>query len=229
VIQGTSTIDNAVRVAAPATEPLELPDVELLQVIYEIAYDQRESLLPPALHPVSPPCIALSFIQAPGFTLGEVRVLCRSGMRTRGYHLGGWIDDAAMAEVLTAGWGYSLTVADVRLDRRYHGTRALVVVDGRIVVETGHHRPTPIAPSDLQYTSSMHPVELDRGVRLLQVERAYDFKQAERGTPFLTVLEGPVTATSPVSASSASADVVLKPPRFACRPDVWAFEGTEPL
>lgn len=32
-----------------------------------------------------------------------------------------------------------------------------------------------------------------------------------------------------VSASSARADVTLKPVRFACRPDVWAFEGTEPI
>ena len=31
------------------------------------------------------------------------------------------------------------------------------------------------------------------------------------------------------SASSAIADVTLKPIRFVCRPDVTAFEGTEPI
>jgi hypothetical protein len=221
VIQGTATIESAVRVTQPATEPLELPGATLLQVIYEVPYRERETLVPPALHPVSPPCIAVSFLAAPGFTLAEKRVLCRSGMRTRGYHLGGWINDAAMAGVLAEGWGYSLTVADVSLDRRYHGTVGRV--DG--VLEVGHTRPLQISGGDLQYTASMHPVELDRGVRLLQVERSYDFKQAERGTPFARGVD----ATHPVSASSATADVVLKPPRFACRPDVWAFEGTEPL
>ena len=225
MISGAATVDGVVRVAQPATEPLELPGCELLQVIYEVAYDQREALVPPALHPVSPPCIAVSFLAAPGFTLAEKRVLCRSGMRTRGYHLGGWIDDAAMGDLLARGWGYSLAVAAVGLERKYHGTFGRV--DG--AVEAGHTRPTLISGNDLQYTASMHPVQLDRGVRLLPVERAYTFHQAERGAPSMSELAMPVTPTTPVSASSALADVTLKPPRFACRPDVTAFEGTEPL
>lgn len=221
MIQGTGTVEAAVRVDAPASEALELPGCEVLQVIYEVPYAQRDWLVPPALHPVSPPCIAVSFLRAPAFTMAETRVVCRSGMRTRGYHLGGWINDAAMAKVLTDGWGYSLTVAEVSLERRYHGTTGLV--EGHF--EVGHTRPVQISGGDLQYTASMHPVELPRGLRLLQVERAYAFHQAERGTPFARGLE----ATHPVSASSATADVTLKPPRFCCRPDVWAFEGTEPL
>ena len=227
MIQGTATITSGVRVDAPATEPLELPGATLLQVIYEFAADGRDELFPPALHPVSPPCVAWSFLHAPvsvhgAFTLAETRLLCRSGLRTRGLHTGGVVDNAAVAEVLASQWGYALRVGDVSLDRRYDGTFGHAEGIG----EVGHIRPTLISGGDLQYTASMHPVELDRGLRLLQVERDYVFHEAERGVPFARAT---ALGSHPVSASSAAADVIIKPPRFACRPDVWAFEGTEKL
>jgi hypothetical protein len=226
VIQGTATIERAQRVDAPATDALELPGATLLQVIYEFSPADRDALFPPALHPVNPPCVAWSFLHAPvsvhgAFTLFETRLLCRSGLRTRGYQIDCVIDNDGVAHELASRWGFVARVGDVGLDRRYDGTA------GRVdSIEVGHRHPVAISTGDLQYTASMHAVDLaDRGVRLLQVERSYDFKQAERGTPFARGTDG----THPVSASSAVADVILKAPRFACRPDVTAFEGTEAL
>lgn len=227
MIQGTGTIGDAVQVDAPATEALELPGATLLQVIYEFGVDGRDDLFPPALHPVNPPCVAWSFLHAPAsvlgeFTLFEERLLCRSGLRTRGYQTGCVVDNEDVARALASQWGFCATTGDVSLDRRYDGT------SGRTATfETGHTHPMAISTGDLQYTASMHAANLaDRGVRLLQVERAYDFTQAERGTPFA---RGEHFGTHPVSASSAVADVTLKPIRFVCRPDVTAFEGTEAL
>jgi hypothetical protein len=227
VIQGTGTIGAAVRVDAAATEPLELPGATVLQVIYEFSPVDRDALFPPALHPVNPPCVAWSFLHAPAsvlgpFTLFETRLLCRSGLRTRGYQVDCVVDNEDVAHELASQWGFCARAADVSLERRYDGTT------GRAGgIEIGHTHPMAISPGDLQYTASMHAAELpDRGIRLLQVERAYDFKQAERGTPFA---RGSAMAAHPVSASSAAADVILKPIRFVCRPDVTAFEGTEPL
>jgi len=223
MIQGTATIDNAIRVDEPATEPFELPGSTLLQVIYEFSPEDRDALFPPALHPVNPPCVAWSFLHAPvsvlgEFTLFEERLLCRSGLRTRGYQTRCLVSDEGVAYFLASRWGFAAITGDVSLTRRYDGT-----VGRAAGFETGHTHPMAISTGDLQYTASMHAAELaDRGVRLLQVERAYDFKQAERGAPFA---RGEHIGAHPVSASSAVADVTLKPIRFACRPDVTAFEG----
>ncbi len=222
MIQGS-----AVGVEEPATDPLELPGATVLQVIYEFSADDRDALFPPALHPVNPPCVAWSFLHAPSsvlgrFTLAETRLICRSGLRTRGYQIDCVTDNAEAARELSRRWGFIDRVGDVSLDRRYDGT-----VGRADALEVGHRHPMLISSGDLQYTANMHAVELPkRGVRLLQVERAYTFHQAERGTPFA---RGTTMAAHPVSASSAVADITLKPVRYACRPDVTAFEGTEAL
>jgi hypothetical protein len=244
MLQGTADVDAmaaaAPAVDAPAREPLHLGRCDLLQVAYELWADDRDDLFPPAVHPVNPPVATLSFLRAHesehgAFTLAELRLLCRSGLRTRGLHVGAFVDSAAVAVVLARGWGYRVSVADVELSRRYDGTTGSVELDARPVVVTGHTAPVRLSPSDLQYTATMHPAMLERGLRLLQVERDHDFESAERGQPFLRDFDpaawgdARVRPSSPVSASSAAADVTLRAIRFACRADVWAFEGTEPI
>ena len=233
MLQGTASLDPAgcPEVAAPATEPLALPGCDVLLVAWEIWAEGRDARFPPALHPVNPPVVQWLFVRAPEsvhgpFTLAEARLLCRSGLRTRGLHVAAWVDSEPVAEVLRAGWGYRATVADVSLSRRFDGT------SGRVggVLDVGHTMPTRLSNDDVQHTASMHPVRLERGVRLLQVERDVEVQQAERGTPYLRAwADDDIRPSFPVSASSALADVTLKPVRFVCRPDVWAFEGTEAL
>lgn len=244
MLQGTADLDAmaaaAPAVPSPSTEPLRLGRCDLLQVAFELWADVRDELFPAALHPVNPPIVTLSFLRAHesehgAFTLAELRLLCRSGLRTRGLHVGGFVDSEAVRDVLATGWGYRLRAGDVTLSRRYDGTTGRVAIDGSVVAETGHTHPVRLSPSDLQYTATMHGAALDRGFRLLQVERDHDFEIAERGAPFLRDFDpaawgdARVRPSSAVSASSAVADVTLRGIRFACRPDVWAFEGTEPL
>jgi hypothetical protein len=242
MLQGTADIDavaaGAPAVSVPASEPLSIPQAEVLQVAWEVAAADRDALLPPALHPVNPPVVTFSFLRAREcaygpFTLAETRVLCRSGLRTRGYHIGAFVDNAEVAAVLAAGWGYRIASAGVTMSHRYDGTSAQVVVDGAVVLDVGHVSPVPLSPSDLQYTATMHPARLDRGLRLLQIERDYHFVRAERGTPYVHAFdalpwgEPRLRLSHPVSSSSAVADVTFRPVRFVCRPDVWAFDGTE--
>jgi hypothetical protein len=244
MLQGTADIEvigaAAPHVASPAAEPLSIPRAQLLQVAWEVDATDRDSLLPPALHPVNPPVVTFSFLRAREFThgpftLAETRLLCRSGIRTRGYHVGAFVDNAEVAALLAGGWGYRITVADVTLGARYDGATGQVTVDGEPVLLTGHVRPRALSPADLQYTSTMHPARLDRGLRLLQVERDFQFVRAERGEPFVHAFdsaawgEARLRLTHPVSASWAVADVTVKPVRFVCRVDVWAFEGTESI
>jgi hypothetical protein len=242
MLQGTADVEalgaSAPSLELPASEALEVRHVDLMQVAYEVRADDRDALLPPALHPVNPPVATFSFLRAASsdhgpFTLAEMRLLCRSGLRTRGYLIGSFIDNDDMAAALAAGWGYRISVADVSLERRYDSTAGRVTVDGREVLVAGHVSPVPLSPDDLQYTATMNLARLDRGLRLVQVERDYQFTRAERGTPFVHAFDADVWGeprlrlSHPASASSAIADVTLKPVRFVCRPDVWAFEGTE--
>jgi hypothetical protein len=243
MLQGTADVEalaaGAPVVAALASEPFTIPRAEVLQVAWEVAATHRDALLPPALHPVNPPVVTFSFLHAPEsaygpFTMAETRLLCRSGLRTRGFLVGAFVDNAEVAAVLTEGWGYRLAPAEVTLKRRYDGASAIVAASGAEVLSTGHVSPVPLSPSDLQYTATMHPARLDRGLRLVQVERDFNFARAERGRPYVHAFDAAawgeprLRLTNPVSASSAVADVTYKPVRYVCRPDVWAFDGTEP-
>ena len=244
MLQGTADVDevaaNAPYVATPATEPLSIPKAELLQVAWEVTAADRDAVFPPALHPVNPPIVTFSFLRAREctlgpFTLAETRLLCRSGIRTRGYHVGAFVDNDEVATVLSTGWGYRVAVADVTMSHRYDGATGRVAVDGVVALLAGHVSPRSLSPSDLQYTSTMHPARLDRGLRLLQVERDHQFVRAERGDPFVDAFDAAawgeprLRLSHPVSASTAVADVAIKPVRFVCRADVWAFDGTEPV
>jgi hypothetical protein len=242
MLQGTADVDSiaagAPFVDMPAAEALTIPRAEVLQVAWELAAADRDALLPPALHPVNPPVVTFSFLRADEcaygpFTLAETRLLCRSGLRTRGFLVGAFVDNAEVATVLTSGWGYRIAPAEVTLSHRYDGTSGEVVRDGAVVLATGHISPVHLSSSDLQYTATMQPARLERGIRLLQVERDYQFARAERGTPYVRAFdptawgEPRLRLSHPVSASSASADVTFRPVRYVCRPDVWAFDGTE--
>ncbi len=244
MLQGTADVDaqaaRAPFVSAPASEPLTIPTAEVLQVAWEVAATDRDALLPPALHPVNPPVVTFSFLRAEEsdygpFTLAETRLLCRSGLRTRGFLVGAFVDNAEVGTVLADGWGYRVAPAELEMSHRYDGTSAEVVVDGAVVLAAGHVSPVPLSPSDLQYTATMQPARLERGLRLLQVERDYQFVRAERGRPYAHAFEAAAWGeprlhlSHPVSASSARAGVTFKPVRFMCRPDVWAFDGTEPV
>jgi Acetoacetate decarboxylase (ADC) len=244
VLFGTADVD-ALAARAPVmerldTEPLVLPGTWVLQVTYEMAAAAREALLPPALHPTDPPLLSWTLLRCTSgplgaFAIAQLRVECRSGLRPRGFLVASVIDSVDAGRALTARWGYGSRAGDVRLARQYDAVGGTVRLDGRTILDVALRDPDPLGPHDIQYTASMHLAHTPRGVRLVQVDPTFAVERAERGRPHLVAFDAAawgdvrIVPMHPVSASIAVADVTLPRLRYLCRPDVWAFDGTETL
>ena len=239
---GTADVD-ALAAGAPAlerldTEPLALSGTWVLQAAFEMPLAARECLLPPGLHPTDPPLVSWLFFGCTdgplgAFTLAQLRVSCRSGLRPRGFLVESVVDSPEAGRALAAHWGFRHRVGDVGLARGYDAVTGTVRVDGRTAVEVALRNPDPLGTHDVQYTAGMHLARTPRGVRLVQVDPTFTVARAERGRPHLLAFDAAawgdarIAPTHPVSASIALADVTLPKLRYLCRPDVWAFDGTE--
>ena len=239
---GTADVDE-LATGAPTmerldTEPLTLPGVWVLQTTFEMPIAARECLLPPGLHPTDPPLVSWLFFQcADGplgpFTLAQLRVSCRSGLRPRGFLVESVVDSTEAGRALAAGWGFRHRLGQVRLARGYDAVTGTVQCNGRTLLEVALRDPDPLGAHDVQYTAGMHLARTPRGMRLVQVDPTFVVARAERGRPSLGAFDAAawgdarVAPRHPVSASIALADVTLPKLRFLCRPDVWAFDGTE--
>ena len=209
-------------------EPLTVPSVEILTVTYEISASVNEAVLPPGLHPTIPPIVTFVVWRAADFSLAQVRIGCRSGMRPRAFLVSAVANGAAPP--LAERWGFSTRPGRVELTRSYDRIRARVddVLDVEVV------DPTPLRPGDVQWIANMNPAQTPRGLRLVQVDPDYEVARAERGRPRLHRFDAAawgeplLEPVHPVVATFAVADVTLPRLRFVCRPDVLAFFGTEP-
>lgn len=220
------------------TDSLELADVEVLKLVYEIESASAESLLPPALHPTLPPLVSwLGYRAATSpwgpFALAQTRVECRSGARPRAFLVGAACDNPDAAQALAARWGYRVSPAEVTLERGYERSSLRVAFDGRPALTAGLLDPAPLAPGDVQYIANMNLAETPRGLRLVQVDPEVRAQRAERGTPWLDSFDAAawggagIVPAWPVAASLCRADVVLPRLRFVCHPEQMAFQGTE--
>jgi hypothetical protein len=244
VLFGTADVE-ALAAGAPVMErldtaPLVLPGAWVLQVMYEMPATAREVLLPPALHPTDPPLVSWTFLRCTSgplgaFAIAQLRVECRSGLRPRGFLVASVVDSADAGRALASRWGYGSRPGDVGLARQYDAVTGMVRVNGRTILDVALRDPDPLGPHDIQYTASMHLARTPRGVRLVQVDPTFAVERAERGRPHLVAFDAAawgdarIVPMHPVSASIAFADVTLPKLRYLCRPDVWAFEGTETL
>jgi acetoacetate decarboxylase len=242
VLLGTADVA-ALAQGAPVMEALDtdalvLPQATLLHAAYEMPGATRETLLPPALHPTDPPLVGWTVVASDAgplgpFAMAALRVSCRSGVRPRGFLVCAVVDSDAAARALAARWGFRCRAGEVRLARHYDAVGATVRVDGRTILELALRDPDPLGPHDVQVTASMHLAKTPRGVRLVQVDPTFAIARAERGRPQLAAFEAAawgdarIAPVHPVSAWTAVADVTLPRLRYLCRPDVWAFDGTE--
>ena len=229
----------APKLAALEGEALTLPGVELLQLTYELAGVAPEAPFPPGLSPTLPVLAVLSLWRADAgplgrFGLAELRLSCRSGMRPRQLLVASFAEGDAAREVLNERFAFGALPARVRLERFYDRVEGGVQVDGRDVLELAALAPLPLAASDLQFFSSMHPAETPKGLRLLQIDAEPAVSRAERGKPRLEHFDPRAFGLPdgarlgwPVAAFVALCDLTLPRVRFTCRADVPAFAGTE--
>lgn len=230
----------APRLEAFPTEPLVLPEVEILQAVFELEGPGIESFFPPGLHPTLPVLAVFAFWRATegplgAFTLAQLRLTCRSGARPRQLLLASFVEgDTARAE-LNARFAFAATPAQVTLARYYDRAEARVVRDGAKLLEVHAGAPLPLAASDLQFFASVHPAQTPKGFRLVQIDAEYAIARAERGRPVLDAFDAAafgdprLRPAYPVAASVALGDITLPRVRYVVRPDVLAFEGTDAL
>jgi len=221
---------------------LHLDDVDILQVLYEIGFTDLESLVPPALNPTIPPVVTFLAYRAREsvfgpFSLVQLRLSARAGVRPRAFLVSAFCDNPALAEVLSASWGYRTRPGAMQLRRFHDRVECSVVVDRRPILELALVDPQPITGHDVQYPPGMHlaRVEDAHGVRprLVQVDTEYEFRRADRGRPELRTFDPAawgnerLVPTEPISASFAACTVDIAAVRYVCNPDIPASEGTE--
>jgi hypothetical protein len=218
--------------------PLQLADVELLQAAFELPYASREGLLPPGLHPTTPPLLivlAWRVGESPWgpFSLAQARISCRSGVRPRGFVAGCIVDRPDAAHALSAEWGLPTAVGDVELQRGYDRVELTAARGGAPALALVGLDPDPLDVGDVQFTVTTSLAHTPRGLRLVQIEPEYALRRVERVRPQLAAFDGSAWELAglvpgyPVSATVARGEITVAPLRFVSRPDVNAFEGTE--
>jgi hypothetical protein len=218
--------------------PVRLGNVEAVQAAFELPYACREPLLPPALHPTTPPLIVLlawRVAESPWgpFSMAQARVSCRSGVRPRGFVAGCIADSAAAGAALAGGWGLPVVPGSVELRCGYDRTELLASRDGAPAVHLLGVDPEPLVPDDVQFTVTTTLARTPRGLKLVQVEPEYELRRVERARPRLAGFDGEAWGLPglrpghPVAATIGVGDITLPRLRFLSRPDVTAFEGTE--
>lgn len=238
----TPLLADAPLMAGLDTPPETLPGVEVLHVMFETSSAVMLDLLPRALSPTIPPTVTFVFWRCREgplgpFSLAQVRVGCRAGVRPRGFLLRAYCDAEPAAAALAARWGFACRPGTVRLRRFYDRIVGVVEVDGRPILQVALIDPQIIVGVEVQYTANMNLARVRDGqgerVRLVQVDPEYTLRRVDRGRPQLDLFvpeawraEG-LEPVYPVSASMTVCDITLPRIRYIVDPDVPALQGTE--
>jgi Acetoacetate decarboxylase (ADC) len=225
------TLDLAPATDLPAPTALagpswELPDAEFLQINWEVEDAGALELTPPSLHPSIPPFasfFASHFPESPvgPFSLVQVRLVVRAGIRPRALCLGAVCDSVAAVEALRDHWGFPVQLGDVTVAHRHDQVRFTAALDGRTVIEVGVHTADVINGGDLMTFDNLHMVRLGDDVKLVQVDPEYTIHQADRGRPVVELpdpqalgMRGALRLASPIIGFTFRADSDLVPVRF---------------
>lgn len=220
----------------------EMPDATLVQINWEVADEPSLAITPPALHPSIPPYLSFFAGHYPDtpvgpFTLVQMRLVVRAGIRPRGYCLGAVCDSEEATAALRANWGYPAVWGEAEVSVRHDRIRARAAIDGREVVVATLTHPETIGGADLMPFDNLHLVQLPGGeAALVQVDPEYAIHAADRGTPSLQLpdsqalgMRGGIRLDRAIVGFSFKADTDLAPVRFATDPTKPAVQGTRRL
>jgi hypothetical protein len=223
------------------TEPWTLKQAQILNLNHEIDDDLGDYLLPRAMHPSIPAYATFTIIVCPespvgAFSLGEVKIAGRAGVRPRDSVLRSICDNPDARRELAQRWGYPTSPGEVKLTRRHDRVAGAVTAGGRAILEMDMLDRDLIAGNDIQYLASMHLARNrdDGQIVLVQVDPEFTFARAERGRPLMRTLDsaawgdagGYIKMRNTISMSYAVADITLPRIRFICDPERPAFQGT---
>ena len=206
----------------------ELPDGEFLQINWEVDDGAALTLTPPSLHPSIPPFASFfgcRFPESPvgPFSIVQVRLVVRAGIRPRGLCLGAVCDSPDAVQALRDHWGYPVQLGEVDVAHRHDQVRFTAALDGRTVVDLAVHTADVINGSDLMTFDNLHLVRLpgEDSPQLVQVDPEYTIHQADRGRPTVSLpdpqalgMRGALRLVSPIIGFTFRADSDLVPVRF---------------
>ena len=151
------------------TEPWILKGAKILTINMEIDDDPADNLLPATMHPSIPEYAIFlrdTYPESPvgAFSIAEVRVSGRTGVRPRGFVLRSYCDNDDARRELAARWGYPTVAGDVKLDIRHDRVVARVSAGGK----TGARMRAARSRHDLR---RRHPVHREHASRAQQGRR----------------------------------------------------------
>jgi Acetoacetate decarboxylase (ADC) len=231
-------LPNLTTLAGPSWE---MPDAQFLQINWEVDDEGALALTPPSLHPSIPPFASFfgaHFPETPtgAFSIVQVRLVVRAGIRPRALCLGAVCDSAAAVAALRDHWGYPVQLGEVDFARRHDQVRFTAALDGRMVVDLAVHTADVINGSDLMTFDNLHLVRLadEAGAKLVQVDPEYTIQQADRGRPFVSLpdaqalgMQGSLRLASPIIGFTFRADTDLVPVRFTIDAEQPAITSTK--
>ena len=206
----------------------EMPDAQFLQINWEVEDEGALQLTPPSLHPSIPPFasfFAATFPDSPvgAFSLVQVRLVVRAGIRPRALCLGAVSDSAAAVEALRDHWGFPVQLGEVTAARRHDAVRFTAALAGRTVIDLAVHTADVINGSDLMTFDNLNLCRIgeDAGAKLVQVDPEYTIHQADRGRPTVSLPDphalgmlGALRLASPIIGFTFRADTDMVPVRF---------------
>jgi hypothetical protein len=223
-----------------AEQDIELGSIDLLQVMSETSMSSTTETLPVGVHPSFPGHVSWQIWRCPDSSIGSFslainRIGCRLGIKPRCFATRAVVDNAEVGRVLAEGWGYSVQVGDVGLQRGYDRVRGTVELDGRTVLDVELTDPVLFTGSAIRYPADLHLAHTSRGLRLVQADASYEFEKIERGSAVVNQFDptawdsGALAPTWPVVATLAKVRTTLHGVRFLSDPHLQASEGTEDL
>jgi hypothetical protein len=235
-----SALPNAPHVVSLDGPSWELPEATLIQVNWEVWDGPALELTPPACHPSIPPFVAAFAGRYPDssvgpFTLAQMRLVVRAGIRPRGLCLGAVCDNPEAVEALREHWGYPVVLGDVKLSVRHDKVFCVAKVDGQEVMEIGVGDPDAIGGADILAFDNLHLIRLGEDAKgaVVQVNPEYAVHSAERGKPILRLpdpmalgMNGKIRLSSPMTGFTFKADADLTPVKFLMDPVELAVRST---
>lgn len=222
------------------TEALTLKGARVLELHVEAEDVRADALLPKTMHPSIPQYAVLNVSRYPespwgGFTIAEVRVAGRAGVRPRTHVLKSIVDNEAAARELAARWGYPTQVGKVTLEQRHDRVVGQAFAGDKLVLHVEQLDRDSISGGDVQFIASMHLARNkdDGKLVLVQVDPEFVFSKAERGRPVVVHLDcaafragDHLRLTNPIAATYVTCDVTLPKLRYVCDPERPAMQGT---
>jgi hypothetical protein len=217
--------DRLVRVEQAAGDPLRLEGVEIVHTTFELVMAEALQSLPAAVHPSIPGHLSVLVVRAPGgplgpFSLAQVRVGCRHGVKRRAFCLAAVADSPLAVRALQERFGFSCRLGGVALQARHHRASVDVDVDGRPILRLVVTRTHPLVGASVNYPAALNLAATADGARLLRVDTDVEIGVVERGVPHLSDLDlSPwgyrLHPQQPVAATVAAGTMVFQPVRPA--------------